>query len=108
MAINSVIKSIKRKKKYSMEVSNDFNDLNCSENNINEIETLFKMEDHISNFFNHDVLRTQQNSNIIISPMAENEDIDTPISKDSNNSLYIPTEKNKVLENNIYFVFPLI
>ena len=91
-----------------MEVSNDFNALNCSENNINEIETLFKMEDHISNFFNHDVLRTQQNSNIIISPMAENEDIDTPISKDSNNSLYIPTEKNKVLENNIYFVFPLI
>ena len=53
-------------------------------------------------------MRTQKNSNIIISPIAENEDIDTPISKDSNNSLYIPTEKNKVLENNIYFVFPLI
>ena len=41
-----------------MEVSNDFNDLNCSENNYNEIETLFKMEEHISNFFNHGLLST--------------------------------------------------
>ena len=60
------------------------------------------VEDLYNNPFQHDFLSTQQNSNINIISLENDEEGDNNnalISKDDFNSLYIPAERNEILEN---------